>query len=98
MDAERQRKKEARTDARAARRRANPDSSNKSDSDSDSDDDSADDEDDEFRQGDANAKDFQKRIARQGGVGGAQMKTTVPAAERERAAVPSRRRRGRRRG
>jgi len=77
VDAERQRKKEARTDARAARRRANPDSSNKSDSDSDSDDDSADDEDDEFRQGDANAKDFQKRIARQGGVGGAQMKTTV---------------------
>ncbi|KAH8074856.1 hypothetical protein JL720_10599 [Aureococcus anophagefferens] len=33
--------------------------------------------DDEFRLGDAEAGDFQKRIARQGGVGGAQMKTTV---------------------
>ena len=61
--------------------------SSDSDSDSDSDYDSDGGEDDdfddeeaderEFIQRDSDARDFQKRIARQGGVGGAQMKTTV---------------------
>jgi pre-mRNA-processing factor SLU7 len=53
---------------------ANSDSG--SDYDSDEDDDSEDDT-KEFLQKDEKARDFQGRAARQGGVGGAQMKTTV---------------------
>ena len=57
--------------ARAARQQSKPQS------DDDSDSDAEDQEDDGYRQNDAGATDFQKRFARQGGVGGAQMKTTV---------------------
>ena len=46
-------------------------------SDDDSDSDAEDQEDDGFRLKDQSASDFQSRFARQGGVGGAQMKTTV---------------------
>uniref|UniRef100_A0A7S2SN22 Pre-mRNA-splicing factor SLU7 n=2 Tax=Rhizochromulina marina TaxID=1034831 RepID=A0A7S2SN22_9STRA len=61
---------------RAAARSDDSDSDSDYDSDSDvEDDEEADDR--EFIQRDADAVDFQKRIARQGGVGGAQMKTTV---------------------
>ena len=54
-------------------------SASDSDSDSDYDSDEEDEEDDakEFQLRDDEQRDFQKRIARQGGVGGAQMKTTV---------------------
>lgn len=48
-----------------------------SDSGSEYDSDEGDDETSEFLQRDENARDFQARQARQGGVGGAQMKTTV---------------------
>jgi len=51
------------------------DSDYDSDSDAEGDDEEADER--EFIQRDSDARDFQKRIARQGGVGGAQMKTTV---------------------
>jgi pre-mRNA-processing factor SLU7 len=55
------------------------DDSNDSDSDYDSDEDDGGDSDDEkeFLEGDANAKDFQSRVARQGGVGGNEMKVTA---------------------
>ena len=45
--------------------------------DSDVDDADSDESGDEFQLGDDEARDFQGRVARQGGVGGAQMKTTV---------------------
>ena len=93
LDAARARRKEKRQDARSKEARAAAKAERKQakaaqkaagggddddDSDSDSDSDDSDDEgDDEFRLDDAEAGDFQKRIARQGGVGGAQMKTTV---------------------
>merc|ERR1712087_816708 len=48
-----------------------------SDSDSDSDQDDGSDSDDEFVQRDEDATTFQSRLARQGGVGGAQMKVTA---------------------
>jgi pre-mRNA-processing factor SLU7 len=62
----------------AEARSAGSDSDSDYDSDSDAeggDDDEADDR--EFIQRDSDARDFQRRIARQGGIGGAQMKTTV---------------------
>lgn len=80
------------TAARARRRAADSDEiesgasdmeSADSDSDSDYDSDAGSDEEEEeddsrdFLQRDVDATDFQKRIARQGGIGGAQMKTTV---------------------
>ncbi|KAH8055761.1 hypothetical protein JL722_8112 [Aureococcus anophagefferens] len=93
LDAARARRKDKRQDARSKEARAAAKAERKQakaaekaagggddddDSDSDSDSDDSDDEgDDEFRLDDAEAGDFQKRIARQGGVGGAQMKTTV---------------------
>jgi pre-mRNA-processing factor SLU7 len=79
-------KKEARKAAIAAKREDKgntSDNSHDSDSDSDSDYDSdADDRDEsgdekDFLEGDANAKDFQSRVARQGGVGGNEMKVTA---------------------
>ena len=64
-------------EVRGAGRRARARQQSKPQSDDDSDSDAEDQEDDGYRQNDAGATDFQKRFARQGGVGGAQMKTTV---------------------
>uniref|UniRef100_A0A6S8EE24 Pre-mRNA-splicing factor SLU7 n=1 Tax=Aureoumbra lagunensis TaxID=44058 RepID=A0A6S8EE24_9STRA len=57
-----------------ARKEKEVHSQNNNDADKDSDSSSSD---DEFALGDDAQQDFQRRIARQGGVGGAQMKTTV---------------------
>ncbi|KAH8048469.1 hypothetical protein JL720_15839 [Aureococcus anophagefferens] len=100
LDAARARRKDKRQDARSKEARAAAKAERKQakaaqkaagggddddDSDSDSDSDDSDDEgDDEFRLDDAGAGDFQKRIARQGGVGGAQMKTTAKKAALDR--------------
>jgi len=57
--------------------KASSDSDSDYDSDSDAEDDDDDADDSEFLMRDKDARDFQGRVARQGGVGGAQMKTTT---------------------